>query len=60
MPNEKDSSINKSSKKLLRKLDVDQMIAAFEARCGKKPEPEKKEEDEKTQKPETGEDTDNE
>ncbi len=60
MPKEKDSSINRSSRKLAKKLDVDQMIAAFEARGGKKPEPEKKEEDRKTQKPETGEDTDNE
>jgi len=60
MPKEKDSSINRSSRKLVKKLDVDQMIAAFEARGGKKPEPEKNEEDRKTQKPETGEDTDNE
>ncbi len=60
MPNEKDSSISKSSKKPVKKLTVDEMIAAFEARGGKKPEPEKKEEDRKTQKPETGEDTDNE
>jgi len=60
MPKENDSSINRPSGKLVKKLDVDQMIAAFEARGGKKPEPEKKEEDEKTQKSETGEDTDNE
>ncbi len=60
MPKEKDSSINRPSGKLAKKLDVDQMIAAFEARSGKKPEPEKKEEDRKTQKPETGEDTDSE
>ncbi len=60
MPKEKDSSINKSPQKPVKKLTVDEMIAAFEARGGKKPEPEKKEEDRKTQKPETGEDTDNE
>ncbi len=60
MPEEKGSSINKSSKKPVKKLTVDEMVAAFEVRGGKKPEPEKKEDDEKTQKPETGEDTDNE
>ncbi len=60
MPKEKDNSINSSSGKPVKKLTVDQMIAAFEARGGKKTEPEKKEEDGKTQKSETGEDTDNE
>ncbi len=60
MPEEKDISINRSSRKLVKKLDVDQMIAAFEARGGKKPESEKKEEDRKTQESETDEDTDNE
>ena len=60
MPKEKDSSINRSSRKLAKKLDIDQMIAAFEARGGKKTEPEKKEDDEKTQKSETNADTDKE
>ncbi len=60
MPEEKANSTNNPSKKPVKKLTVDEMIAAFEARGGKKPEPEKKEEDRKTQKPETGEDTDNE
>jgi len=60
MSKEKDNSINSSSRKPMKKLTVDEMVAAFEARGGKKPEPEKKEEDERTQKPETGEDTDNE
>ena len=60
MPKEKDNSINSSSKKPVKKLTVDEMVAAFEARGGKKPEPEKQEEDRKTQKPDTSEDTDNE
>ena len=60
MPKEKDNSVNSSSGKPMKKLTVDEMIAAFEARGGKEAEPEEKEEDGKTQKPETGEDTDNE
>ncbi len=51
MPEEKANSTNNSSKKPVKKLTVDEMIAAFEARGGKNPEPEKKEEDRKTQKP---------
>ncbi len=60
MPKEKDSSTDKASNNPVTKLDIDQMIAAFEARGGKEAEPEKNEEDRKTQKPETDEDTDNE
>jgi len=60
MPKEKDNSINSSSKKPVKKLTVDEMVAAFEARGGKKPEPEEKEEDGKTQESEAHEDTDNE
>ncbi len=60
MPKEKDNSVNSSPGKPVKKLTVDEMIAAFEARGGKKPEPEKQEEDRKTQKPGTSEDTDNE
>ena len=60
MPKEKDSSADKSSNKPLKKLDIDRMIAAFEARGGKEAEPEKKEEDGKTQESEAHEDTDNE
>ncbi len=44
----------------MKKLDIDQMIAAFEARGGKEAEPEEKEEDGKTQESEAHEDTDNE
>ncbi len=60
MPEEKDISINRSSRKPVKKLDIDQMIAAFEARGGKEAEPEEKEEDGKTQESEAHEDTDNE
>ena len=60
MPEEKANSTNNSSKKPVKKLTVDEMVAAFEARGGKKLEPEKQEEDRKTQKPDTSEDTDNE
>ncbi len=59
MPEEKTNSTNNSSKKPVKKLTVDEMVAAFEARGGKKPEPEEKEEDRKTQNSDTGEDTDN-
>ncbi|HEA69455.1 MAG TPA: hypothetical protein ENI07_21975 [Desulfobacterales bacterium] len=59
MPEEKANSTNNSSKKPVKKLTVDEMVAAFEARGGKKPEPEEKEEDRKTQNPDTDEDTDN-
>ena len=59
MPEEKANSTNNSSKKPVKKLTVDEMVAAFEARGRKKPEPEEKEEDRKTQNSDTGEDTDN-
>ncbi len=60
MPKEKDSSTDKASNKPVKKLDIDQMIAAFEARGGTEAEPEEKEEDGKTQESEAHEDTDNE
>ncbi len=60
MPKEKDNFVNSSPGKPMKKLTVDEMVAAFEARGGKRAEPEKKEEDGKTQALETGEDTDNE
>ncbi|HEA69846.1 hypothetical protein LCGC14_2154220 [marine sediment metagenome] len=60
MPEEKANSTNNSSKKPVKKLTVDEMVAAFEARGGKKTEPENKEEDGKTQTPDTNADTDKE
>ncbi len=60
MPEEKDNSTNRSSRKSVKKLTVDEMVAAFEARGGKEAEPEEKEEDGKTQESETHEDTGNE
>jgi hypothetical protein len=57
MPEEKANSTNNSSKKPVKKLTVDEMVAAFEARGRKTVEPP---EEAEMPKPEASEDTDKE